>query len=494
MRELMLSLLATLSSTALCLASPAPSAPCAPAPGSGAPESQENVLVIVVDDLGLDKAKPYGFVDANGDPIAPSTPNIDRIARQGMMFRNAWAAPSCSPSRATSLTSKYPHRHGMGVVLTQSGVISSVGMSSDETTIADLLPSNYLSAVIGKWHLAGIAPIGTPTGGIDHAPRCGFDLHAGTSYGIGGTTNTFFDWFMTVSLLSDLAGSQVQFQDNQYETTRTTDVALRSIRSMGDRPFFMWVAYHAPHQPYHVPPAHLIQSPGLDLTTNQGQGEAMIEALDTEIGRLLQSMDPDVLARTTVIWLADNGTDQVLVEPPFDPNKAKRTIYNGGVQVPFYVMSRRIPPEHRGSVCDRIIDVSDLLPTITEMVGGTTPTGLDGTSFLPYLSDPQAPAQREWIFAERFKPNFSPSSGVSFAQHEQNLRVHDQTARNERFKLLRFRRWSVTGQLTSEHYEFYDMSVDYLETNDLLDSQGSPPAAFQSDYDELKQVLLQLAS
>ncbi len=450
---------------------------------------QENVLVLVVDDMGMDKTGAYGFLGVDGAPLAPRTPNIDRLAQRGMLFRRAWTAPACSTCRASALTGKYPNRTGIGSRI-PAQILGAEGMRADLLTIPDLLPPNYVSAIIGKWHLTGNGASGGLTSGLDHAPRCGFDLHVGSKGNLGTDPIDYFDWTQLISFLANLAGTQIVALSDEYATTRTTDDALRTIETFGDRPFFLWVGYHAPHKPFHVPPADLIQSRNLDLSTSLGQGKAMIEALDTEIGRLLTSINPEVLARTTVFWFSDNGTQKDLVEPPWDPTKVKSTVYNGGVNVPFLVMGRRIPPRYRGSECSGLIDITDLMPTVADMLEVTPPADIDGQSFLSYLQNPAAPAQRSWIFAERFEPNFGPQAGTAIS--EIDLDVHDQTVRNSRYKLLR-KRVYVGGQVSTEELELYDVELDFFETQDLLDESGSPPAELQGVYDSLREVLDRMA-
>lgn len=457
----------------------------------GRHQSRENILVLVVDDMGVDKTGAYGFLGTNGQTLAPETPNIDRIAEQGLLFRNAWAAPACSTCRASMLTGTYPNRTGIGSRI-PSDILGEVGLLPETLTVPDILPAHYASAVIGKWHLSGTSGGTFNDSGLDHAPLCGFDMHVGSKSNLASTTDGYFNWTQVITFLANLAATFTVDLTEEYATTRVTNDALRAIRAFDQEPFFLWVAYHAPHKPFHVPPAELIQSPGLDLNTNLGMSSAMIEALDTEIGRLLASIDPTVMARTTVIWFSDNGTQKQVVEAPWDPAMVKGTVYNGGVNVPFMVMSRRIPRSIRGQECERLIDITDFMPTIAEMLQVPIPVGIDGTSFLPYLSNPQAAAQRAWIFTERFEPNFRPQAGSSISQ--ETLIQHDQTVRNERYKLVRKRKYESNGLLTTEFIELYDLNVDFYETQDLLDLQGNPPLGLQVIYDQLLLVLDQKAS
>lgn len=449
----------------------------------------ENVLIIVSDDIGVDRTPAYGYVNAAGEPIAPRCAALDQLAAEGLVFRSAWSSPVCSSSRAQALTGKYPNRTGIGSVISVAGSPSD-GMRADELTLGDIVPASYRRAVIGKWHLAGNRPLGSLTGGKDHAPRCGFDHFAGSMGNLTYLLQSYTFWKQVLSNLADLAGThQVQI-NGEYATSRTTDDALRTIEAFGEDPWLLWVSYNAAHTPLHAPPAHLIQSPDPDLSTELGQGKAMIEALDTEIGRLLTGIRRSVLERTTVIYFADNGTNPKVVEPPFDPERAKWSVYEGGVHVPLIVRSRRIPPHLRGGESEALIDLTDLLPTVAELVGVATPPGLDGRSFLRCLEDPATCSPRRWTYAEFFTPNFVPEPGLTVSRTPLNL--YRQAARGARYKLLRERTFS-NGQVATETLELYDLELDEFELNDLLDAQGNPPPALQSTYDALLRVLLDQA-
>lgn len=458
-------------------------------PGHSRAPQQENILILIGDDLGVDRVRAYGYRNQRGELIAPRTSNLDRLAREGILFRKAWAAPACSQSRATALTGLYSNRTGIGRYI-RGAPGAQTGLRDDFVTMADLLPAPYRAAVIGKWHLSDIGGLGSLTGGLDHAPRCGFDLHAGSKANLQ-PGNPYRDWSMVLSQRWNLPASRLVQIYGRYATTRTTADALRVIESFGNGPWLVWVAYNAPHKPLHIPPANLIQSTDLDLNTDLGQGKAMIEALDTKIGRLLSGIGPEVLARTTVIFFGDNGTQEDLIEPPFPPDKDKGTVYNGGIHVPLLVMSPRIPPRARGMECEALVDVSDLLPTIADLVGVTPPSGVDGVSLLPYFSNPTLPSLRPWIFAERFEPNFIPQPGETIA--DQELTFHEQTARNQRYKLCRWWEKDTAGNVT-ETEGFFDLETDYFETTDMLDANGNPPPVLRGHYRELKAVLTTMSS
>ena len=131
----------------------------------------------------------------------------------------------------------------------------------------------------------------------------------------------------------------------------------------------------------------------------------MLEALDTELGRLLAGIDPAVLAETIVFVVGDNGTAAQATTPPFDPDHAKNTVFEGGINVPFFVSGPGIPA---GAECEGLVNLTDLLATVAELTGGGPVTAEDSVSIVPYFSDPTQASLRPWIYSERME---SPIAG-----------------------------------------------------------------------------------
>lgn len=348
-----------------------------------------NVLVLVADDVGIDMISGY---DAH--PLAPPTPRIDALADQGVRFRNAITAPLCSPSRAMLLTGRYPYRYGVG-----SAIAPKPGwdLPTTERTLARMLEEGsggaYETYAIGKWHLA------TPDhGGWDHPRKMGFDHHIGTmgnlmGYLPDGTPQTYTRWQRVVDGQPSVAEG--------YLTSATVDDALTAIHgALG--PWFVYVGFHAAHFPMHRPPDALLSHPVPANATEPVLYRAMVEALDTEIGRLLDGIPPDVRARTWVVFLGDNGSAPSAVLPPWPRTAAKATLTQGGVRVPFVVSGPGVGQPGRDS--DALINSTDLVATVIELVGLDEPRPNDAVSFLPVLRDPTVAAPRPVAYAERF-PN-----------------------------------------------------------------------------------------
>lgn len=353
-----------------------------------------NVLVLLIDDVGVDKIGAYGT------PWAAPTPRIDALAATGVRFTRAWASPVCSPSRGTLLTGRFPRRTGLGW-LVDSGSDDHV-LPLEVTTVPEALwqarsSSSWSNGAIGKWHLAGPdAP-----DWLVHPNRSGFDWFVGPTgnppYGGRG----YHDW--------DRNQNGVLSTSTTYLTTATVDDALDRVAQMPE-PWFLYVAFNAAHTPLNDPPAHLLSGdvPGQDAPA-EDRYDAVLEALDTEIGRLLDALGPDRLARTTVMLAGDNGTSDFGVPEEVDEGRNKHTVYERGIRVPLIVTG---PHVRAPGVSDALVHLADVLPTVADLAGVPLtgdagerldlPDGevlLDGRSLLPFLADPTA-SGRTWLYTE----------------------------------------------------------------------------------------------
>ncbi len=392
-----------------------------------------NVLLIVADDFGIEQCASYGV---GASP--PPTPQLDALAAAGVRFGNAFAYPTCSPTRAAIHTGRRAYRHGVGAALVPAS--GDPGLGVEEWTLPEVLDragSGYAHALIGKWHL------GDPTNAGNLAPNV-----AGWSHFAGSLLGAVPDYESWRRVENGVAR-----RTTDYATSRQVDDALDWIgRQTG--PWFLVLAFNAPHTPYHAPPAHLHHQNlnGLDPQTSPGPFyDAMVEAMDTEIGRLLVGLGAQ-RSRTEVVFVGDNGTAPAVVEAPFDRRHAKGTVYRGGVQVPLLVAGPSVVAG--GRVVDDPVEIVDLFPTLLGLAGvdafATLPAGVvcDGVDLGGLLADPQASGARRLQFAEQFGTGLDAEATVRDAGH----------------KLLR----SIAATSGAESFELYDLAVDPWEQNDLL--------------------------
>jgi arylsulfatase A-like enzyme len=207
---------------------------------------QPNILLIISDDQGLDASAQYKLSND-----LPNTPNIDALAEQGVTFDNMWATPACSTTRGTMLTGKY------GI---NSGVTTVPAVLSDEHEVLQQYlkqhteSENYQSAVFGKWHLSG------GMGNATHPNDVGIEHYAGNL----GNLSNYYDWSLTVNGITEAS--------QEYHSTKITDLTIDWL-SQQTTPWFAWVAYSAPHSPFHLPPESLhtrdLADTNLRLTVTQ---------------------------------------------------------------------------------------------------------------------------------------------------------------------------------------------------------------------------------
>ena len=403
------------------------------------PEERTNILLIMSDDLGVAASSCY-----DQGSVAP-TPNIDSLCDQGIVFRNAWAYPVCSPTRASFITGRYAFRHGVSEV----GGVLDVAEPSVARALAEDPSLGYASASIGKWHVGG---------GNQGAVVYGFDYFAGRSR--GGLGN-YFSWEKSVN-------GTLEQVDN-YATSENVDDALEWIGNRGGQPWFLWLAFNAPHTPFHLPPEELhsasLSGDAQDIRDHpRTYYDAAIEAMDTEIGRLLSSMDSDVLAKTTIIYVGDNGSPARV--SPID-GQSKGWLRQGGIHVPLVIAGAKVVSG--GREVDSIVDITDLYATVLELAGAdvvaTTPQGftIDSVSLLPYLENPSQTDLRPWVLSEQSGGNVD-RAGTAI--------------RDVRYKMIR---------LNSADDEFYDLLTDPTESSNLLD--GVLTSAQESALDDLNTTL-----
>ncbi len=427
------------------------------------PVASNNILLIIADDFGIDASALYNTSPAAS--LAP-TPEIAKIAANGVRFTNAYAYPTCSPTRSAMLTGRFGFRTGTGDVVSTA---ANNSLASAEFTLPKAFAANsglgYQLKHFGKWHLTA------GTGQTVNRSPCeigGWPAFAGA---ISGGLASYTSWTKVIS--DGTAGGTSSGTVATYATTDTVNDAAAWIQAQAraDKPWFAWVAFNAPHAPFHLPSpttlcptyASLSGTAG-DITANpRSYYNAAIEAMDTEIGNLLKAAD---LNKTTVIFIGDNGTPNQVLQTPFPAMHGKDTLYQGGVWVPMIIRSPNVVSPGRTS--DVFAHVVDLYSTILELAGisvtATVPADvtLDSQSLLPVLQNQAVTRPRD--YAEQFDTSLPATGG--------------RVLRDERYKIIRNR----TGT-----DEFYDLQADPYETTNLLAGGiGAMTATQQSHYYRLR--------
>jgi arylsulfatase A-like enzyme len=424
-------------------------------------QAQQNTIIIIADDLGSDYLGYYFNV---GD-TAP-TPSIRSLLAQGVQFNNAWANPVCSPTRAALFTGRYGFRTGVGEVITNA---STPQLDTAERSVARLLrdfaPVKYETANVGKWHLH----LPTPIPQRIFPNYMGYDLYSGN---FNGAIGDYFNWPRIKNGVVDTV--------TNYASTQTVDDAINWLDTLStSNPFFLWVAFNAPHSPFHLPPANLhsySNLPGTQAHINANPKEyfkAMVEAMDTEIGRLLQYLDVNNLRDSTnIIFIGDNGEERSIAQI-VDSTHAKGTVYEPGIRVPMIISGPSVVNPGRQS--DALVSTPDLFATILDLSGFSNwmnfiPAAklpVDSKSLYPIIRNDTSDV-RDWIFTEQFRVNTVPTDAKAM-----KTKTH---------KLMKFDSGST---------RFYDLTTDSLEQNNLYNQPLTSIQLQQYNYlcNELNALL-----
>ena len=353
-------------------------------PGTGLAESRPNIILIMADDLGYGDLSCYGNQEF-------STPNLDRLASEGMRFTDFHSSgPVCSPTRAGLMTGRYQQRAGIpGVIMARFDANRHHGLQIEEITLAEQLKSaGYTTAIFGKWHLGYSERFNPLHHGFDHFE--GY-VSGNIDYKSHFDQVEVFDWWKGL----------VKSEEPGYTTHLITRNAVSFIEQHQDRPFFLYVAHESPHYPFQGPGDPPIRGPkktDLDdsLEFKQRAYREMIQEMDLGIGEIINTLERlELSSNTLVFFLSDNGAS-------FGSNGILRgqkgQLWEGGHRVPAIASwPGRIKP---GTVCRDTAISLDLAPTIWEIAGTAPPSGhkIDGISLLPLFKGGKIPLKERRLF------------------------------------------------------------------------------------------------
>jgi arylsulfatase A-like enzyme len=408
-----------------------------------------NILLIFTDDQGYHDVSYYGTEDLQ-------TPHIDQIAEAGMRFDNFYAnCPVCSPTRAALLTGRYQDYVGVpGVIRTYAD--NNWGYLDPKATLLpeQLKMAGYHTALIGKWHL-GLESPNTPV-------ERGFDYFHGW---LGDMMDDY--WTHRRHGINYMRLNGQEIDPEGHATDLFTDWSVDYIKSQADdrRPFFLYLAYNAPHFPVQPPQEWLDKvkkrEKGIDDT--RAELVAFIEHMDDGIGKVIQALKASgQYDNTLIIFSSDNGGHLPSKANNGPLRDGKQSMYEGGLKVP---TTMSWPGKiAAGSVSGQMNLSMDIYPTLLEVAGLQPKQPIEGRSFLPVLLGENAPAEERTLY---------------FTRREGGTRYGGQS-----IYAVRKGDWKLLQNSPYEPYELYNILRDPQEENNLMDEE-------EEKYQELNKLMME---
>jgi len=345
--------------------------------------NRPNILMILVDDLGYGDLSSYGAKDIQ-------TPNIDKLIASGMRFDNFYAnCPVCSPTRASLLSGRYPDLVGVpGVIRTH--LTNSWGYLSPHTVLLPKLlkPAGYHTAIVGKWHL-GLESPNTPN-------ERGFDHFHGF---LGDMMDDYYNHRRHGNNYMRLNNKEIDPEGHATDLFTQWSVDYINSCAKKAQPFFLYLAYNAPHSPIQ-PPADWIErikNREKNISDKRAKLVALIEHLDDGIGRVIAALkNSSQNTNTLIIFTSDNGGQLSVGANNGNLRAGKQDMYEGGIREPMCaVWSGKI---ESGSRSNRVALTMDLYPTICDAAGAYIEHKIDGRSILPTLLGKNQPEEDRFLF------------------------------------------------------------------------------------------------
>ncbi|MFC1716864.1 sulfatase-like hydrolase/transferase [Candidatus Poribacteria bacterium] len=347
-------------------------------------EGKPNILLILVDDLGFGDLSSYGSEDLR-------TPHVDNLVNSGVRFDNFYAnCPVCSPTRASIMTGRYPDMVGVpGVIRTHT--ISDFGrLASHAVMLPEVLKrAGYNTAIVGKWHL-GLESPNTPN-------ERGFDHFHGF---LGDMMDDYYTHRRHDNNYMRLNDQVIDPEGHATDLFSQWSVDYVKSQAESDNPFFLYLAYNAPHTPIQPPEEWLERvkkrEPGMD--DKRAKLATLIEHMDDGIGRVMGALEESGMSENTlVIFTSDNGGQLNIGASNGPLNGGKGQMYEGGIKEPMCaVWPGRIEP---GSCSNRVALTMDLFPAICEAAGAGYDHEIDALSILPdMLGNPHSGADDRLLF------------------------------------------------------------------------------------------------
>jgi arylsulfatase A-like enzyme len=420
--------------------------------------AKPNFLIILADDHGYGdvsayRASPYGAAAAASEANV-RTPNIDRIGAQGILFTTMRAnCTVCSPSRAALLTGRYPDRVGVPGVIRTHPENSWGYFAPGVPTLADeLRKQGYHTAIVGKWHL-GLESPNLPN-------ERGFDFFHGF---LGDMMDSFTTHLRHGNNYMRRNGEVIEPEGHATEVfTHWACDYLHERAEEKEQPFFLYVAYNAPHFPIEPPNDWLakVKTRAPQLDEKRAKNVAFVEHLDENVGRVLAALAETGLAEdTVVVYSADNGGSLPHAQNNDPWRGGKQDHYDGGLRVPFMVRwPAQIEPGGRSDYAGLLFD---LFPTFLELAGDQPADDLDAVSLAPLLRGESIAQPRELYFVRR-------EGGPAYGGKSYEALIRDD--------------WKLMQNDPFSSWELYNLKDDPQEKNNLA-------ATRRREFNELSAAL-----
>ncbi|WP_152285466.1 sulfatase-like hydrolase/transferase [Flavicella marina] len=397
-----------------------------------------NIIIVLTDDQG------WADVGFNGGTDIP-TPNLDAIAAEGVVFSNGYVShPYCSPSRAGLLTGRFQARFGHDCNMPYNTENDdTVGTPLSEVMISEALKSKgYRTSAIGKWHVGDHPNLYPPKQGFDH--WFGFP---------GGGMNY---WGRSKDAIHTVYRNGVKVDENEltYLTDDFTDEAIQFINGKSEKPFFMYLAYNAPHAPNHATKKYLEQTKHIEYGGRSIYG-AMVNAVDHNIGRIDSTLIANGQKENTIfVFLSDNGGRKDVADNR--PNRGfKGMLFEGGIKVPFFIRWPNGIKKQQNY--DEIISSLDLYPTFLDAIGEDLSNypKLDGVSLLPYIQTKSNKKPHDLLF-------WRSVGGYEYAVRKGDYKLYKNASKEKTF--------------------LFDLKHDAYERNDISEENPLIVAELEKEY------------
>jgi arylsulfatase len=423
------------------------------APEQKSPASTPNFIIIIADDMG------YGDLGYTGNNLI-NTPTIDAFAEKSTVFRNFYVSPVCAPTRSSLMTGRYSQRTGIYDTYNGGAI-----MATEEKTIPEYLKAaGYTSGIFGKWHLGDNYPFRPQDQGFDEVL-----VHGAGGIGQPGDHIDNHRRFHVDSYFSPtLEHNGVAEKSDGYCTDVFTGAAMDFLEKNRKGPFFLYLAFNAPHSPHLVPQEYYDHYADLSFDSLE-YAEAdmpyveipdrikdevrkiygMVENIDDNVARILKKVDElDLAENTHVIFMSDNGPWNIRFTSGLRGNKG--TVFEGGIKVPFYWRFPGVNEE--GKTIETAAYHLDMLPTILDITGIEPTTEMDGSSLLPLITEEDPEWHERTVFSYWQR---------GFLSKYQNMAV-----RSGKYKLV-----SDNSVTDAEDFELFNIEADPYEATDLSEAE-----------------------